>query len=900
MGERVGGAGPDPTRAADIAEFVEVLNELRVWAGSPSYRALAKVIGPRLKPPQALSQSTVGDLFQSRRRRLNLDLVIEIARALGLDAAGVARWRAACVRVHAEAKAGGPVGALRQLPADLATFTGREADLARLERAVEGRAEGGARTVTILAIEGMGGTGKTQLAVHAAHRLVAAGRYTDVQLFVNLRGFDAEQDPADPLEVLGAFLQALEVPIQRIPPGLDERAAVFRDRINGRRALVVLDNAAGMAQVRSLIPGGPDNLVLITSRRSIGDLDGAVPHRLGLFTPAEAQALLSRIAGVERVAAEPAAAARIGRLCGHLPLAVALVAARLRSRPAWRLSDLVKDLHQAGLKGLRTGGRDVSTILGLSYDCLPQPARTAFRLLSLHPGEDLSVGAAAALTGLSSVDAQEVLEMLLDEHLLQQAVIDRYQFHDLVRLHGRHLASEDPESSRSAALVRLLDHYRQAVSAAMDLLIPYERARRPAIPASSDVEPVVFHDAADAEAWLHGELANVVQAVDVTADGSVSEQVGDISTILARYLEVRGLHRAALVLHHRAAEATDGEPASDRQADIARSLGGTYWQLGRFQEATEYYERALIRYRASENLVGMAATSGNLGMLAAHQGRSLPALNHFRRAQSLFAQAGDLVGESRALSCLGNAHRRRGRYTESIECFDRAIDLVRLTAAHSDAAGTALANRGVTRTRQGDYARARQDLLEALAVLREGGHDALGNELLTDLGILQIRLNQPEEALASLTQSLNNSRDNGHQAAEGWALLGLSELHYTSRRPTEALAVARDALTLAEAIGEYAIKVHAHNHLGRAETALGRLQSAAEHHRTASGLTRAIGDVYQRAKALDGLADIYRRRSEPELAAHYGQLALRAYRRLGVPEAGGSRPLGTLGVGSPQ
>jgi hypothetical protein len=220
--------------------------------------------------------------------------------------------------------------------------------------------------------------------------------------------------------------------------------------------------------VRSLIPGGPDNLVLITSRRSMAGLDGVAPQRLGVFTAAESFALLARIAGAERVAAEPEAAARIGELCGHLPLAVALVAARLRSRPAWSLADRVTDLYQAGLQGLRTGGRDVSAILALSYNSLPQPVQIAFRLMSLHPGDDLSVGAAAALAGLGSADAQDVMELHLDEHLLQQAVVDRYQFHDLVRLHGRQLASGDSETVRSAALVRLMDHYRQAVSAAID------------------------------------------------------------------------------------------------------------------------------------------------------------------------------------------------------------------------------------------------------------------------------------------------------------------------------------------------------------------------------------------------------------------------------------------------
>ncbi|MEY9861083.1 tetratricopeptide (TPR) repeat protein [Catenulispora sp. GAS73] len=879
---------PDPARAADVAEFIELLNELRVWAGSPSYRALARTVGPRLRPPQALSQSTVGDLFQARRRRLNLELVGETTRALGLDAAGVARWRAACIRVHAEAKNGGPTGVLRQLPADLATFTGREADLAGLERTVAAHGEGGgARTVLISAIEGMGGIGKTQLAIRVAHRLVETGRYKDVQLFVNLRGFDAEQEPADPCEILSAFLLALGVPARRIPAGLDERAAMFRDQIHDRQALIVLDNAASEQQVRSLIPGGPNSLVIVTSRRSLAGLDGVEPHRLGLFSPSETLALLTRIAGAERVAAEPAAATRIGELCGHLPLAVALVAARLRSRPAWRLSDLVGELHRAGLRGLRIGGRDVSAILDLSYAGLTQPVQCAFRLMSLHPGDEFSSASAAALSGLSTHEAYEVLELLLDEHLLQQPVIGRYRFHDLVRLHARQLASEDPETVRSAALLRLMDHYRQAASAAMDVLIPYERARRPEVPMASALEPMTFHDAAGAEAWVEAELPNVVQAADATAD-SFGGHVGDLSAILGRFLEVRGMQRAALVLHSRAAEAMRGLPASERQADAIRHLAGTYWRLGQFQEAIKHSERALIHYEASGNLVGLGVTSGNLGLIALHQGSTLRALGLFRRSQTLFAQAGDQVGEARASYCIANVHRRRGRYAESIAWNDRAVELARQTAAHSDAVGSALCNRGITRMRQGDYDGARKDLLEARAVLNEGGDQADADEVLTDLGILHLRLDQPEQALANLRQSLTSSRDHGHQAAEGWALIGLSELHHTARNHPEARGLARDALTLAETIGEHAIKTHAHNHLGRADAALGDLTAAAEHHRVAFDLARAGGDVYQRAKALEGLAEVHYLNKEPDLAAETQARALRTYRRIGVPEAEGN------------
>lgn len=881
--------GPDPGQAGDLAEFVTLLNELRVWAGAVSYRALAKKAGPLMRPPQKLSQSTVADVFQTRRRRLNSELVVAIVRALGVGEDAVGRWRAACVQVHADAKNGGVTGVLRQLPADLATFTGREAESAQLEQAVGAAAASGAPTVVISAIEGMGGAGKTQLAVHVAHRLVRAGRYADVQLFVNLRGFDDDHAPADPAEVLGSFLQALDVPARQIPADPDERSVMFRDRIHGRQALIVLDNAADERQVRSLIPGGPDSLVLITSRRSMAGLDGARLHSLGMFTTAEAVALLARVAGPDRVAAEPETAARIAELCGHLPLAVALVAARLRSRPAWSLTDLVGHLDQAGLRGLRAGGRDVSTILELSYRGLPTRAQEMFRLLSLHPGDDLTVGSAAALSGLGSADAYEALELLLDEHLLQQAVEGRYEFHDLVRAYGRQAASDLAEPVRSAAVTRLLDYYRQALSAAIDVLIPYERARRREIPRSSEVESVTFADVAEAETWMRTELANLLKVVDAAADEGRTDHVCDVSALLYRYFEARGLHRQALVVHGHAVAATAGRSAEPgRQADAASHLGSVLWRLGRYDEATDQFRRALIGYQAAGNKVGVAANLGNMGLIAWHQGRSMSALKRFRRSQTLFAQAGDLSGESRAVNGVGNLYRRLGRYAEAVECFDRAILLGRQAVGNPDAVATGLANRGLTHVRRGDYAQALRDLREALTMMHDAGQHSEG-EVMIDLGNLHTRLNDFGEALTHLTRALTICHDHGHPAAEGWALVGLSGLHHATADPVAAADSARRALTLGDAIGEHALRTQAHNHLGQAETALGHLDVATDHHRTALELARVSGDVHQRAKAWDGLAEIHRRRGETELATEHERLAQRIYRKIGAPEADGGR-----------
>jgi hypothetical protein len=304
---------------------------------------VSKRVGPLLRHPRTVPESTVIDAFKPRRRRLDFDLVVAIVRALGLDDAEVARWRAACVRVHAQAAAHS--GVLRYLPADLATFTGREDAVKVLLDSVltKEQESPGDGTVIVLRIEGMGGIGKSKLAVHVAHQLVRKSHY-GAQLYVDLHGFDPKSAPTDPADVLACFLGALGVPARQIPAGLDDRAAMFRHRIRGRAALLVLDDAVDEDQVRPLIPADSACVVLVTSRRSLAALDGADLYTLDTFSVLESVELLAAIVGRERIAAEPAEAERVAELCGCLPLAVALAAARLRGRSSWSVADLAARL----------------------------------------------------------------------------------------------------------------------------------------------------------------------------------------------------------------------------------------------------------------------------------------------------------------------------------------------------------------------------------------------------------------------------------------------------------------------------------------------------------------------------------------------------------------------------
>ncbi|MEU7642889.1 tetratricopeptide repeat protein [Streptomyces sp. NPDC039016] len=619
------------------------------------------------------------DAFKTGRSRLDLDLVVGIVRALGADEPAVGLWRTACIKVHGLARTGGPAGVFSQLPTDLATFTGRREELARLiAAATQHHDRSGANTVVISAVEGMAGVGKTQLAIHAAHKLVRAGHFTDVQLHVNLRGFDPELPPADPSAVLEAFLRQLGVAAQQIPESRDERAAMYRDRMRDRRALVLLDNAATEDQVRDLIPAGPTCLVLITSRRSLAGLDGATPHLIDTFTETEALDLLTRIAGHDRVAAEPEAAARAIEYCDHLPLALALTAARLRSRPAWSLAELADRMQAGRLEAISAGGRAIRPVFDASYQALPDRAQQVFRLIGLHPGPDFSPAAAAALAGITASEAAEVLELLLDEHLLQQKRSGRFELHDLLRAYANEQTNTiDPDQERHAAVHRMLDHY---VHTAHDAALLVERGRDPLNlpPPQPGVSLEHFADHERALAWFTTEHAVLLNAAGHAAATGFHAHTWQLAHALTTYLDRRG------IWHDLAAVGNTAIDAADRLADplgkaIARNIvARAHRRHGNYEDAQHHLRHALDLFRRIGNLGGQADTYIELARVKAWQSPPAiaEALTLARQAHALYQSRGHRLGQAQTLTAIGWSHARLGDYAQALACCRQALPVL--------------------------------------------------------------------------------------------------------------------------------------------------------------------------------------------------------------------------------
>jgi tetratricopeptide (TPR) repeat protein len=665
------GALPDPSRAVDLPEFVGLLGELRAWAGMPSYRVLAKRVGPLMRPPRVLSTMTVADAFKARRRRLDLDLVVAIVRALGVDELAVDRWRQACIKVHARAKTGGAAGVFRQLPADLATFTGRETVLKRLVETATAPVAGRAATVVVSTIEGIAGIGKTQLAVHAAHELLRSGHYTDVQLFVNLRGFDPERPPADPSDVLDALLRQLEVPAQQIPATLDERAAMFRDRMSDRNAVIVLDNAVDEQQVQDLIPASPTCLVLITSRRSLSGLEGSEQIRLSLFSEDEAAGLLSRVIGAERVSNELPQARRIVRACGHLPLALSLAAVRLRARPAWSLADLADRLESAGLDEIHGGGRSLRPIFDLSYHALPDVTKRIFRALGHIPCADFTAKAVAAAAAVTDAEAERSLEQLLDENLVSQAEHGRYEMHDLLRALALDLARNEGTSAATAALSRLSAWYLHTTHHAAAAIETPHVPDPTVAPAGT---PLEFADRGEALAWYDRERSNLTAVRVAAYEADFNDVVWQLAVTLKLFVVLRH-HLEDFVESHRMGVHA-ARAGCDRRIEalMLYGLGCAYIEIGRPTEAEPFLTESITLYHALGDDRAAARLMMDLGRTHADQGRYREAIVLYGQALSRDLEDGDRRAAAITRLNIGVALYFSGDLAASLTSFLTALD----------------------------------------------------------------------------------------------------------------------------------------------------------------------------------------------------------------------------------
>ncbi|WP_412746925.1 tetratricopeptide repeat protein [Krasilnikovia sp. MM14-A1004] len=823
---------PDPGRETGLDGLIECLRALKTWAGNPSYETITGRVNAERAVGEQVGRTTVVDCFRLGRRRLDSDLVSAVVIALHPDPGYVNQWRQALRVITGEVRAAAQVRVQDVLPRDLPTFTGRESELARIRDALDTAGPAGA-TVAISALEGMAGAGKTQLAVHLAHRLIRDEPFDHV-LFVNLRGFhpDPAQPPADPTAVLDGFLRLLGVPGQQIPHRFEDRITLYRQRLSGRRALLVLDNAADEDQVGPLLPEAPGCVTLITSRRNLAGLRHAARFAVDVFTPDESQRFLTdAITGIP-VDDDPGAAARIADRCGHLPLALALLAGHLRTKTGWTLAD-----HAAWLDE-RHGGRRLDTgvelALDVSYRNLPAAEQRLLRALALHPGQDVDLHAAAALNDTDLAATADLLETLSAHHLVQGIAAHRYGLHDLVRAYAAaRAADEDRRADRRAALTRLLDHYLAAANAATTRLDPAEADRLPPPPAS----PTPLPDLTDPAQWLDTERTNLVAAAAYAAHHDRPGDAVAFSAALHRYFVARGHQHEALTVHGFAARCA--RDSGDVPAEAAATLrtATTLVLSGQVEAALAPLTRARRLFLRAGDESGQGSSLNTLGIVKMRLGKYDEAAAHLRESVELHRRCDDMLGLNKALTNLACLEIDMGRDAEAVPHFEESLHLCEVSGDEPGVAIT-LCNMGGAEARIGHHDRAQAHLTQALRMSRELGILSVEGSTLDFLGILHTRRGEIDRAVACHREAMVICKRVGHRYGELGVHNGLGEAANAAGRHDEAIAEHTAAYELAQQsdVRDLEQQARAQLGLGVARQALGERDLARCHYERAREL----------------------------------------------------------------
>ncbi|GGN76473.1 hypothetical protein GCM10010112_48620 [Actinoplanes lobatus] len=837
---------PDPAEAGTVDGLVERLRLLKIWAGDPSYETIKERVNAAWtvqgRPAGELARrSTVANCFQAGRRRLNTDLVVAVVQALRDDTGYVTQWRQALRVIGGEVEAVSQVRVQDTLPRDLVGFAGRTGELNRLSDAVRQATRAGS-AVVISAIEGMAGVGKTQLAVHAGHLFLREEQFDRV-LFVNLRGFhpDPTQPPAEPAAVLDGFLRLLGMPGHQIPHQLAARAAAYRNRLAGTRALIVLDNAATAEQVRPLLPDVPGCVTLVTSRRSLAELHPTAQLTVDVFDPDEATAFLTAAVSELPIGPNPDAIARIARRCGYLPLALGLIAGHIRNTVGWTLTDHADRLDERHRDRRLEAG--VELALDLSYRHLPTDQQRLLRLVALHPGQDFDAYAAAALTDTALDTAEACLGALFRDHLIQQATAGRYVLHDLVRAYATVRAHDhDSPPARRAALTRLYDYYLATTAAAMEILLPGEANVRPYVsPAGTPVPPLT--DRPDALDWLDTERPTLVAVANHTATHGWPDHTTRLARTLSRYLQ-GGHHNDALTVHGHAYRAARDSGDLAGQAHALSGLAIAHLRLGRPDAADDHLRQALELFRQTADTAGQARVLFNIGTIAERTGRYPDAIEYKQQALELDRRIGDRIGEATTLGGLGAVMERAGRLDEAADYYRQSLTVSRQTGNPRGEA-VALHGLGELDVHMGRYEAAGDHLEQALRLYRQIGDRTSEAGALESLGSLHARLDRLDEATEYYQQALTVFQETGNQDNEAWVCNGLGEVSRAAGRTADALA----------------------------------------HHTAARAIAGVTGNRHQQARAHAGLGDVHRALADPGRARDEYRQALTHYVDLGLPEA---------------
>ncbi|WP_150243909.1 AfsR/SARP family transcriptional regulator [Nocardiopsis quinghaiensis] len=723
------------------------------------------------------------------------------------------------------------------LPRDLPDFTGRQESLRRLDEA----ARAGEDRAQVCVITGSGGEGKTTTAVRFGYE--AAKRYPDGQLFIDLYGYTTDREPLDAASALGALLRAVGAEPEAVPESLDERSALWRATLMGRRVLLVLDNASSYAQVSPLLSSSPGSMTLITTRNELSGLSGARFLSLGVFDERSSLELFGRVLGDERVRSEPEQAREIVRICGGLPLALRVVAGRMLSRPKWSFAHVARRLGEQNrrFRELQVEGQSVESAIDLSFQSLNRDQSRAFLLLGLMIGNTIDLGGAAALLDMTVEDADDILQELVGVCLLEEPQGDVYRLHDLIGAFSRDraaavLAAEEIDAARLC----LAEQYMATAQHAADLLGPRGHE-------DVDVRPGYRTELAgreDAENWFSLHQENLAETIEYFASHDNGEYAWRMADAVWRFYALHGQMGLLISSHQRALQISDKQGNRRGRAVTLIGLGIAHCLSGRFEESLDLLLEARDLLASIGDSRGLVRVLANLGMVYERVGRLADAADAIQDVLDYAAQLGDVRLEALQWGGLAVVKQALGEHTEALYCAGQAM--AKATGGDQDEA-RAQAKRvmGEARAGLGELDLAFQDLNEALE--------------------LSLRLR-----LVGNQVYVHNTLGIAYRAARCWE---------------EAVGSHTEALALAERSGQHSGDAEIRTDLGITYAAAGRYEEAATELEKAHAIATERSERYTVARAALALGRLPAPTVTADRARELLKEAEEVFAELGLPEA---------------
>jgi tetratricopeptide (TPR) repeat protein/transcriptional regulator with XRE-family HTH domain len=863
--------------------FAGLLRQLRVEA---------RLTQEELAEAASLSSRSISDLERGVNLTARKDTAALLTDALGLTGTArelfiaAARGRAPAAEVLTARESAGAfaAAATRSLPHDIASFTGRAAELAELLRVVAGTAAAGGGVVGIHAIGGMAGIGKTTFAVHAAHKL--ADTFPDGQFFLPLHAHTPGQRPVDPADALASLLLTAGVGAQQIPPGVEARAALWRGHLAGKKVLLLLDDAAGHGQVTPLLPGTAGSLVLVTTRRHLTALQDAVAISLDTLHPREAAALLARLSGRPNLSSGTGPAGELSRLCGYLPLAIGMLARQLYHHPSWTAASLAADLAAAvdRLEFMRAENLSVAAAFDLSYQDLTAGQQRLFRRLALHPGPNLDEYAAAALDGTDLVTVRRHLDGLYDHYLLAEPTRGRFSMHDLLREHASALAAAGNPADSDAAAGRLLDYYLHTALAAGTHVATWTTAPIRPPPGDRPALAPQLAAAGRASAWLETERPNLQAAARYAATTGRPRHAVAIASAISGFLFARGYWDQATTLYQ--ATLATARRAGDRagQADTLSELGILQREAGEYPAAADSLTQAVELFRGLGDRLGQASALDQLGTVQNETGDHAAAAASHRQAIDLYRDLGHRMGQGMALKNLGAVLTRTGDYPAAAASCQQALDIFR-DVGHRVGQAMAVNNLGLAHSLMGDYPAAAASYQQALALAQDLGHRP-GQAIATaNLGEVQRLTGDYAAAAASQQLALDLYRDLGHPKGQAVALNELGNLSVLTGDYPAAAASMTKALGMFRDLGHREAETSVLNDLGELLSRSADSQQARDHHTEALAIAREISNPLAEARALEGIGNCHLQDGDDGVGVACLRRALVIYQQIGAPAA---------------